>query len=225
MKRSFVATFIACAITSPAWALDYDQITGWTTGTGGVLKLGLRAVNRDNGYTVNDEGSYAFPTGVASDDSKALWNFEFSIDATQFDLSTYNFFLGIDIDTSSDVNYQSYLVDPLTYSFPVGNTIGNVGGRQIVQNSLNIASFLPFQYGSQEGTYDFRLFALAKEEGNSPLPSSGGNIVAQNITPIADVNIQVIVSSGAPVPDAGGMLAILGLSLAGLAGISRRRVA
>jgi hypothetical protein len=49
--------------------------------------------------------------------------------------------------------------------------------------------------------------------------------VAQNSTPVADVNIQVIVSAGAPVPDGGGTLAMLGLSLAGLAGISRRRIA
>lgn len=231
MKRSLLATFIACAITSTGWALEYNQITGWTTGAGGGLELGLRAVNRDNGSTINAEGFYAFATGVAdSDDSKALWNFEFSIDATQFDLSTYNFYLGIDIDTSSDVSYQTYLVDPLTYPFAAGNTIDNADGHEIIRNSLNMASFLPFQYGSQEGTYDFRLFAVAKEMGNSPDPSLGGfDWPGANpnlpLVPVADVNIRVTVKSSTSVPDGGGTLAMLGLSLVGLAGISRRRIA
>ena len=236
MKRSLLATFIACAITSTGWALEYDQITGWTTGAGGGLELGLRAVNRDNGSTINAEGFYAFATGVAdSDDSKALWNFEFSIDETLPPSSTdyretFNFYLGIDIDTSIGVNYQSYLLDPLTYPFAAGNTIDNADGHEIIRNSLNMASFLPFQYGSQEGTYDFRLFAVAKEMGNSPDPSLGGfDWPGANpnlpLVPVADVNIRVTVKSSTSVPDGGGTLAMLGLSLAGLAGISRRRIA
>ena len=40
-----------------------------------------------------------------------------------------------------------------------------------------------------------------------------------SFAPLADVNIRVTV------PDGGGTLAMLGLSLAGLAGISRRRIA
>ena len=227
MKRSLIATFIVCVITSPAWALEYDQITGWTTGAGGGLELGLRAVNRDNGFTVNAEGFYAFATGVAeSNDSEALWNFEFSIDATSPALSTYNFYLGIDVDPATGVDYRSYLVDPLTFSFAVNNLVGNQDGHDTVQNSLNIASFLPFQYGNQEGTFDFRLFAVEKEMGNSPDPSLGGfNWTATSLplVPVADVNIQVIVSAGAPVPDVGGTLTMLGLSLAGLFGISRRK--
>ena len=229
MKRRFLATFFTCAITSTGWALDYNQSTGWTTGTGGGLKLGLRAIDRDNGSFLNNQGFYFFLPGVAgSDDSKALWNFEFSIDATSPGLGAYDFYLGIDTDSSIGVNYQSYLVDPLTYLFPQGNTINNQDSHEIAHNSLNIATFLPFQYSNQEGDYDFRLFAVAKEVGNSPDPSLGGIAWPETslpLNPAADVNIRVTVANGTSVPDAGSTFAMIGFALTGLIGISRRKLA
>jgi hypothetical protein len=246
MKRSLLATFIACAITSTGWALEYDQTvvaifgsgnpnTGWTTGSGGGLTLSLRAKNRDDGSTPNAEGVYTFAPGYSANNSAlALWNFEFSINSDSQSLSSYDFYLGVDLDPGAGVDYVNSLINPLGVwdnSYGTGNTangggvlLANVeGAATVAQNSFNIV-FAGLDPGIN-GTYDFRLFAVAKSEGNSPLSSSGGNVVAQNSTPVADVNIQVIVSAGAPVPDGGGTLAMLGLSLAGLAGISRRRIA
>ena len=246
MKRILLATFIACAITSPAWALEYDQNivaifgsgnpnTGWTTGTGGGLTLGLRAKNRDDGSTPNTEGVYSFATGNSvNNPALALWNFEFSINSGLQDMRSYDYYLGVDMDPGDGVNYVSSLIDPLSIwdnSYGIGATangagvlLANVDGTATVaQNSFNIV--FAGLYPSMEGTYDYRLFAVAKSEGNSPLASSGGNLVAQNNAPVADVNIQVIVSSSAAalVPDAGSTLAMLSLSLAGLVGINRRK--
>ena len=246
MKRSLLATFIACAITSTGWALEYDQIitplfgsgipdTGWTTGTDGTvggLQLALRARNLADNSTVNDHGVYSFAAGTLPSSSLALWSYDFSINVGQQSLSMYDFYLGIDVDPGAGVRYVNTLLNPLLDV--EDNFYGVVPGSlrtdsTIVQNTLNIGADEIFDLNpNAPGTYDYRLFAVAKEilpPVNSPLPSSGGNSFFDTLpisgsgAPVADVNIRVIV------PDGGGTLAMLGLSLAGLAGISRRRIA
>lgn len=245
MKKHVIALTTLIAATATVPALEYNQNitaifgagnpdTGWTTDTGGGIALGLRAKNRDDGSTPNVDGVYSFPTGVAvGNPARALWNFEFSINVGDQMLSMYDFYLGIDTESGSGVNYISSLIDPLLIpDNAYGNaSTANGGGvtfanleitPTIAQNSLNIA----FLGGDPllPGIYDYRLYAVAKPVENSPLPSSGGNPLAQNSSPVADVNIQVRVGSLTSVPDAGGTLAILSLSLVGLATV-RRRVA
>lgn len=220
--------------------------TGWTTATGaGGIELGLRAKNRDDGTTPNVEGIYSFPTGAsANHPGRALWNFEFSINVGAQMFSMYDFYLGIDMDSGIGVNYVSSLINPLTLlgdnsygKAATGNGQGEettfanaqIEGYTIAQNSLNIA-FLGLDPNAP-GIYDYRLFAVSKfspdDINNSPLPDDGGNPFINSLpsasqsAPIADVNIRVIVGNTS-VPDAGGTLAFLGLSLAGLAGLRRR---
>lgn len=247
MKKHVVALLSLIAVTTSVPALEYNQtITaifgsgnpdgGWTTGTGGGIELGLRAKNRDDGSTPNVDGVYSFPTGYAvGNPARALWNFEFSIDTGAQSLSTYDFYLGIDTDAGAGVNYLISLVDPLSAfggnSFGKWNTLNGQGveisltdalneGYTVAQNSQNIAFF--GQNPEAPGIYDYRLFAVTKDVNNSPLAPSGGHPIAQNSSPVADVNIQVRVGNSTAVPDAGSTFALLGLGLAGLAGLRRR---
>jgi hypothetical protein len=247
MKKHVVALLSLFAVTASVPALEYNQtITaifgggnpdgGWTTGTGGGIELGLRAKNRDDGSTPNVDGVYSFPTGYAvGNPARALWNFEFSIDTGAQSLSSYDFYLGIDTDAGAGVNYLVSLVDPLSAfggnSFGKWNTLNGQGveisltdalsdGYTIAQNSQNIAFY--GQNPEAPGIYDYRLFAVAKDVNNSPLASSGGHIIAQNSSPVADVNIQVRVGDPASVPDAGSTFAFLAFAGAGLAAVRRR---
>ncbi len=262
MKKRFLTALSLLAASASAPALDYNQTitaifgsgnpdTGWTTGAGGGIELGLRAKNRDDGSTPNVDGVYSFATGYSvNNPARALWNFEFSINVGAQMFSMYDFYLAIDTDAGAGVNYVSSLINPLTAlddnSFgrfvpshlATGNGLGVevslasalVEGYTVAQNSLNIA----FLGGNPDaaGIYDYRLFAVSKlnpdDVNNSPLPSSGGNTFIDSLpsatqsAPIADVNIQVRVGNPASVPDAGSSLAFLSLSLAGLAGLRRR---
>lgn len=247
MKKRFLAALglLAAAVSTPA--LEYNQTitaifgsgnpdTGWTTGTGGGIELGLRAKNRDDGSTPNVDGVYSFPTGYAvNNPARALWNFEFSIDVGAQSFSMFDFYLGIDMDAGAGVNYVSSLINPLLLfgdnSFGKFNTANGQGveisladalidGHTVAQNSQNTVFY--GQDPNAPGIYDYRLFAVAKDIQNAPLASSGGNPVAQNSGPVADVNIQVRVGNPASVPDTGSSLAFLSLSLAGLAGLRRR---
>lgn len=251
MKHKHVLFTLTLLTSLPAsiHALEYDQTvvaifgagnpdTGWTTGTGAGLELALRAKNRDTGATPNVNGVYSFNTGVSTlNPSRALWNYEFSIDVGSQSFSMYDFYLGIDLDPGAGVNYTTSLIDPLGFlgdnAYGKAGTLNGQGivssyaqalidGQTIAQNSLNIvfAGLDP----NVAGIYDYRLFATEKAVNNSPLPSAGGNPFIESLAsgPVADVNIRVIVSDSAHVPDAGSTLALLGLSLAGAAGMMRR---
>ena len=71
---------------------------GWTTDSGNGIQLGLRAKNRDTGATPNVNGVYAFSTGYNAAHTRALWNYEFSINSGTPNLSYYDYFLGVDLD-------------------------------------------------------------------------------------------------------------------------------
>ena len=251
MNRRFLATLATCAITSTGWALEYNRIitplfgsgvtdAGWTTGTDGTdggLQLALRARNLTANSTDNDLGVYSFSTGTLPGTLQALWSYEFSINVGQQSFSMYDFYLGIDVDAGAGVDYINTLLNPLLVEDNFyGGALNSLGSSPtIVQNTLNIGFDEIYDLDpTASGIYDYRLFAVAKpiEINNSPLPSSGGNPFIRDVlptlspaAPLADVNIQVIVSASTPVPDAGSTLAILGVSLAGLAGLRRRLVA
>lgn len=239
MKKCFLATLaLSAAFASSSSALEYNAAVtsflssgnpseGWTTSTTvDGLTLGLRARNIDNNSTANSLGEYGFSAGYSTgNDSLALWNYEFSISGSQVTLDKYNFYLGIDADATELVNYQLSLINPISL---YGNAVGTSGGLSFIQGSLNIVNYIELGILSPDpnaaGIFDYRLYAVAKPVENSPLPSSGGNPIAQNSSPVADVNIQVRVESLTSVPDTGSTFAFLGLSLAGLATV-RRRVA
>ncbi len=246
MKKRFLAALaLSATYVGSSAALEYDDdvtsflssgnpSSGWTTAAFSDLTLGLRARNLDNNSSANDSGEYAFSAGYSSvNTSLALWNYEFTISASQVTLDQYNFYLGIDVEPGETVNYQLSLINPIGL---FGNAVGTSDGLNFIQGSLNIVNNvelgIPTQDPDAAGFYDFRLFAVAKlnpdDSNNSPLLSSGGNGFIESLptdtasAPVADVNIRVTVTQGNSVPDAGSTWAILGLSLAGLAGLRRR---
>ena len=227
MTRSTATALALAAFVPSIMAIQYDQnITaiygtgnpngGWTTETGGGITLGLRGKNRDTGATPNVNGTYSFPTGVASNPNRALWNFEFSINSGTAALSAYDYSFSVDLDPSQGTSFLTF--NPLTaYG---DNSYGNAGTANgqgveglaavlagintVAQNSQNIV-FLgldPFE----NATYDFVLTASS---------AAGG--------PQASVGITVVVGSGgARVPDAGSTMALLGTALLGMVGVQRK---
>jgi hypothetical protein len=196
--------------------------TGWAADSGSGITLGLRGKNRDTGATPNVAGLYTFATGLNAGGTRALWNYEFSINSGTANLSFYDYFLGVDLDSSAGISY-SY-VNPFAAfndnSFgnsatlngqgfegpPAGNSL-LASSNSVAQNSQNIV-FLglnPFL----NATYNYDLFAVAKGDGIDG-------------TRLANVGITVVVGSGgAAVPEAGTSVMLLGASLAAL-GLLRR---
>lgn len=240
MKNQLVALF--CLFTASASALEYNQNitaifgsgnpdTGWTTAADGQGTIALRARNIETGSTANNSGYYEFSAGFGSlNQSLAQWNYEFSIAGSSSFLANHNFYLGIDLDPTDGVDYSNSLIDPLSGLFTVAN--GTWNSLTLFQGSLNIIDDFEVLPSTPDpnagGVYDYRLFAVAKTILNSPNPSSGNNTFINSLptdtesTPVLDVNIRVTVNKSTSVPDAGGTLAILGLSVAGLAGFRRR---
>src|SRR5688500_16347208 len=67
--------------------------TGWTSDSGNGITLGLRAKNRDTGVTPNNgAGVYSFATGYNAANTRALWNYEFSINSGTPFLSFYDYY-------------------------------------------------------------------------------------------------------------------------------------
>lgn len=237
MKKRFLATLaLSTAFVGSSSALDYNVAAsgGWTTASFGDLTLGLRARNIDDNSTANVGGEYGFSAGYSSvNTSLALWNYEFSISGSQVTLDQYNFYLGIDVNPGEAVNYGASLFNAILLE---GSTEGNSGGLNFIEGSHNIVNYveltLPVVDPNAPGIFDYRLFAVSKLTpgggNNSPLLSSGGNGFIENLptdtesAPVADVNIRVTVTKGNSVPDAGGTWTLLGVSLAGLAGLQRR---
>lgn len=171
--------------------------------TGNNLELALRAKNRTPVGPVLIDGStgvYSVPAGfcnVGCGTPKAKWNYEFSIHTLDGSaLTGYSFLLGVDHDATAGTNF--YYVDPLSY-WPDNATDGLAG----VQNSEN------FTFGNTPGgainanatgLYDFILLAF----------NSRQELIGQ-----VDMTVQV------PEP---GSLALLGLGLAGLAAVGRRKL-
>jgi hypothetical protein len=139
----------------------------------------------------------------------------------------------VDRDSSAGINYAT--VTPLSYWFD--NSFGSAatangagfepanpadyasypGSYAIAQNSQNITfnGVIPYPGGGlaleNNATYNYELFAVAKGGGEK-----GARLV--------DVGIQVVVGrGGAAVPDSASTLALLGLGLAGLAGLRARK--
>ncbi|MGN6386264.1 MAG: VPDSG-CTERM sorting domain-containing protein [Verrucomicrobiota bacterium] len=232
MKKQILAALALSALTSTAFATDITAIygsgnpdSGWTAATDNGIQLGLRGKNRNTGATPNDgAGTYNFAVGT-------IWNYEFSINSGNNNLNAYQFYLAVDGNSSQGVNFTT--VDPLAYwgdnSYgKTGTSTANngqgvegtaatyAGLNNIAQGSQRI-TFGDYPAGAQslnvDGTYTFNLFATRIGEG----PTG---------TRLTDLSIDVVVGKGgAAVPDGGSSLALLGLGLAGIAGLQLRRKA
>lgn len=230
MKKLFFAA--ACLASALALQADsYNQnITaifgsgnpngGWTTDTGYGITLGLRAKNRDNGATPNVNGVYSFATGYNSNNTRALWNYEFSINSGTPYLSYFDYYLGIDMDSSAGINQQ--FVNPFAVygdnaygNTGTGNGMGTVGSGAlagtnfVAQNSQNII-FLGFD-PMVSSTFDYVLYAVSK----------GAGAEGQRL---AEVSMTVVVGNGgAAVPDAGSTSLLIALGVMGLVGFRAGR--
>jgi hypothetical protein len=213
MKKKLIAlSLLSAAALSASAAVLYNQNitaifgtgnpnTGWTADTSNGIQLALRAKNRGDGSTSNVNGVYMLPVGTPP---RGAWNYEFSInsdvDGGAIPLSTYDFYLSADTDSSHCVRYST--VNALTYW--QDNSYGNnstangqgmegpaallAGTNNVAQNSENI-TFADYPGGPHtlgDATYNYELYAV--EKGAGP-----------NGARLASVGIAVIVGNGGAV--------------------------
>src|SRR5687768_13908422 len=145
MKRKLTVIALITAAAMSSWAaVAYDQNiiaifgsgnpdTGWTTDTDNGIVLALRGKDRVTGSTANNSGVYGpYATGVVGSPPsvRATWNWEFSINSGQVNLSTYDYYVGIDTDRSQCINYT--VVDAMT------NWIDNSYGNNATANGQGV---------------------------------------------------------------------------------------
>ena len=243
MKKTLFVLATALALSQSSYAtISYDQTitsifgngnidTGWTVDTeANGIQLGLRAKGRTdtiyNNTAPNSSGVYSFASNAGV---RGAYNYEFSINSGSVNLIAYDFYLAVDRNPSQGISYST--VVPLTYwadnSYGNNSTANSAGaeptdaaqnlvfisGLNLAQNSEAL-TFPDFPGGAlplvNDATYSYDLYAVAKGNG-------------ANGTRIADVGITVNVGAGgARVPDAGSTCMMLGMAVAGIAGLRRK---
>lgn len=218
MKKNKFAGVLLAFFTymSMALALDFNQNitaifgsgnpdTGWTVGTGEGITLALRAKNREENVvdrTANINGVYLEPVGfLAPNNNRARWNWEFSVYSGIVPLSTFDYYVEIDLDPSGCVNIAT--AEVLTYwndnSYGDASTLNGQGlegiaslypEATVVQQSQNLV----FAGGNPNlnATHYYGLYAVAKGAGPDGVR-------------LAETSIVVIVGDGGdPCPDTDG---------------------
>ena len=211
MKKILTSLLLTMTVCTVMAALSYDQIitaifgsgnpdTGWATASDTSMVLALRAKNRETASTANASGVYNMPAGYqAPANTRARWNFEWSIKVIGGVISDYDYYLGIDNDPSIAPVFN-YIDPQLIPDNSYGNDFTPNGAgvegtaaalasdNNIVQQSHNI-TFYPFLGfdPNLDATYDFVLYAVAKGAG-----VNGARLMT--------VAIQVVVGAGGPPP-------------------------
>lgn len=220
---------------------------GWTVDRQNGIEVGLRAKVRydvaddlpKNIFNSNGDGTYNHAGGApVSPATRARWNFEWSVNTDTQDttgepssvLSEYFYLLEMDYDPGIGTDFVFF--DPIIPG-PADHSLGNnltlngqgleapgdgvyatlLADNNVAQQSWNLDFFdtlssLGFD-PNVDGTYDFR-FSVAS------------SIADLTQTPLASTSIQVIVGAGASVPEP-ATLGLMGIGLAGLAGLRRRK--
>lgn len=211
----------------------------WTVDRASGIELGLRAKLRynasglpENTFNSNGDGTYSFAAGVAPTQSSpvGVWSFEWSINtdyasSTGINLDDLTYVLAIDSNPGAGTTFTG--ADPINVAYAdhsIGtNATGNGGGTEaafldtagyaaliannnVAQNSWQANWFIGSFDPTVDGVYDFTLSAYSRTTSQL----------------IVDVGMQVIVGSGAPVPEPGTM-ALLAIGLIGVGLVRRRR--
>lgn len=222
-----ILALIATSTTSYALTVYNDTVIsifgagnpngGWTTFTDNDTQIALRGKNRTDGTTPNNgAGVYQFPTGTAPASTRALWNFEWSVDVgPQHNLNDFTYRLSFDVDPTTARNF--IVVNPLTTfldsSLGDSSTANGAGVEtaqfglfSIMQNSFNITFGPMFGNPNLAATYDFKLEVF---DGNRLL--NEGQISVE------------VGGGGTRVPDTGSTIGLLSAGLIGLLVFKRRK--
>lgn len=179
--------------------------TGWTSeqGSNGI-EVAMRGKHRVTASTANVNGTYSFPTGLQPATTRAIWNWEFSINSGSVKLDAYDYYLSMAHYTDVEANFLTFDVMVIPDNSYGDDTTVNGAGVEglssvyasqynVAQQSHNITFYGGLNPDPDaNGIYEYELYAVAK----------GAGVDADKLV---SVSISVIVGTGASDTDADGV--------------------